>query len=155
MKKRLDVGDAFHFIIQISGVRLHHSDLLVFLSERATCEKEKALAVRKLTTFGFESQRPTPTPRRPGVSCISYYRREEPIYNRSEWCRGKALAFKTRGRGFAPRQRFVFFTCSAFAFTFEKRRAGGPRTHDLWFWTPAPYPYATPTCCFLFPFRDI
>ena len=34
-----------------------------------------------------------PTPPRPDVSCISYYRREETIYNRSEWCRGKALAF--------------------------------------------------------------
>ena len=77
MKKRPDVEDAFHFIIQISGVRLHHSNLLVFLSERATCEKDKALAGREPRTYGFESQRPTPTPRRPGVSCISYYRREE------------------------------------------------------------------------------
>ena len=40
----------------------------------------------------------------------SYHHREEIKYNRSEWCSGKALAFKTIGRGFAPRQRFVFFT---------------------------------------------
>ena len=50
-----------------------------------------------------------PTPLRPDVSCISYYRREETTYNRLEWCRGKALAFKTIGRGFAPRQPFLFF----------------------------------------------
>ena len=30
--------------------------------------------------------------------------RVEIKYNRSECCRGKALAFKTKGRGFAPRQ---------------------------------------------------
>ena len=30
--------------------------------------------------------------------------------NRSEWGRGKARAFKTIGRGFAPRQPFLFFT---------------------------------------------
>ena len=77
MKKRLDVDDAFHFIIQISGVPLHHCDLLVFLSKCATCEKDKALAGREPTNYSFESQRPTPTPRRPGVSCISYYCREE------------------------------------------------------------------------------
>ena len=29
--------------------------------------------------------------------------------NRSEWRRGKVLAFKTIGRGFAPRTCFVFF----------------------------------------------
>ena len=40
----------------------------------------------------------------------SYHHREEIKYNRSEWCSGRALAFKTIGRGFAPRQRFVFFT---------------------------------------------
>ena len=40
----------------------------------------------------------------------SYYRREETKYNRSGWCIGRALAFKAIGRGFAPRQRFVFFT---------------------------------------------
>ena len=32
------------------------------------------------------------------------------VNRRSEWCRGKALAFKTIGRGFAPRQPFLFFT---------------------------------------------
>ena len=31
-------------------------------------------------------------------------------YNRSEWRSGKALAFETIGRGFAPRQRFLVFT---------------------------------------------
>ena len=36
--------------------------------------------------------------------------REEIKYNRSEWCSGRAQAFKTIGHGFAPRQRFVFFT---------------------------------------------
>ena len=46
----------------------------------------------------------------------SYYGREETKYSRSEWGRGRALTFKTIGRGFAPRQRFVFFTRSAFAF---------------------------------------
>ena len=40
----------------------------------------------------------------------SYHHREEIKYNRSEWCSGRAQAFKTIGRGFAPRQRFVFFT---------------------------------------------
>ena len=30
--------------------------------------------------------------------------------NRSAWGRGKAQAFKAIGRGFTPRQRFVFFT---------------------------------------------
>ena len=49
----------------------------------------------------------------------SYYRREEIKYNRSEWCSGRALAFKTIGCGFAPRQRFVFFTRSAFAFNWR------------------------------------
>ena len=39
----------------------------------------------------------------------SYYRREETKYNRSGWCIGRALAFKTIGRGFTPRTRFVFF----------------------------------------------
>ena len=39
----------------------------------------------------------------------SYYGREETKCNRSERCNGRALAFKTIGRGFAPRQRFVFF----------------------------------------------
>ena len=39
----------------------------------------------------------------------SYYRREETKYNRSEWCGGRALAFKSIGRVFAPRTRFVFF----------------------------------------------
>ena len=38
----------------------------------------------------------------------SYYGREETKYNRSEWCSGRALAFKTIGRGFVPRQRFAF-----------------------------------------------
>ena len=50
------------------------------------------------------------SPLRRVVSCISYYGREERKYNRSEWCSGRALAFKTIGRGFAPRQCFVFFT---------------------------------------------
>ena len=36
----------------------------------------------------------------------SYYGREETKYNRSEWCRGRALTFKTIGHGVAPRQRF-------------------------------------------------
>ena len=40
----------------------------------------------------------------------SYHHREEIKYNRSEWCSGRAQAFKTIGHGFAPRQRFVFFT---------------------------------------------
>ena len=39
----------------------------------------------------------------------SYYGREETKYNRSEWCSGRALAFKATGRGFAPRNCFVFF----------------------------------------------
>ena len=29
---------------------------------------------------------------------------------RSEWCSGRALALKTIGRGFMPRQPFLFFT---------------------------------------------
>ena len=32
------------------------------------------------------------------------------LFKWSEWCGGRALAFKTIGRGFAPRQHFVFFT---------------------------------------------
>ena len=37
----------------------------------------------------------------------SYYHREEiKKYNRSEWCSGRALAFKTIGRGFASRNCF-------------------------------------------------
>ena len=40
----------------------------------------------------------------------SYYCREEIKYNRSEWRSGKALAFKTIGRGSAPRQRVFFHT---------------------------------------------
>ena len=39
----------------------------------------------------------------------SYHHREEIKYNRSEWCSGRAMAFKTIGRGFAPRQSFLFF----------------------------------------------
>ena len=84
-------------------------------AKRRTCRlrlKKEGLAGREPTTCGFERQRLTPTPRRPGVSCISYYCREEPIYNRSEWGRGKALALKTIGLGFAPRQRFLFFHTS-------------------------------------------
>ena len=38
----------------------------------------------------------------------SYYGREEINNNMSEWCRGKAPAFKTIGRGFAPRQSLSF-----------------------------------------------
>ena len=40
----------------------------------------------------------------------SYYGREEVNNSRSEWRSGKALAFKTTGRGFTPRQAFLFFT---------------------------------------------
>ena len=50
-------------------------------------------------------------PRRRRVSIYqSYDRREETKYNRSEWCGGRVLAFKAIGRGFAPRNCFVFFT---------------------------------------------
>ena len=56
-------------------------------SPTSTCEKEKGLARREPTTYGFERQRPTSTPLRP-----------------------VAQAFKTIGRGFTPRQPFVFFT---------------------------------------------
>ena len=56
--------------------------------------------------FGFFTCR-----RRRRVSIYqSYYGREETKENRSEWCGGRALAFKTIGRGFAPRQHFGFFT---------------------------------------------
>ena len=57
----------------------------------------------------FERQRLTPTPVRPVDTYTLYYRREETKNNRSEWCSGRALAFKTIGRGFAPRQP-VFFS---------------------------------------------
>ena len=36
------------------------------------------------------------------------YHREETRNCRSEWCSGRALSFKTIGRGFAPRNCFVF-----------------------------------------------
>ena len=35
---------------------------------------------------------------------------DKSYHHREEWCSGRALAFKTIGPGFAPRQRFVFFT---------------------------------------------
>ena len=97
-------------------------------AKRRTCHlrlKKEGLAGRDPTTCGFERQCLTPTPLRPVDTYTSYYRREETIYNRSGWCTGrslefkttgqsgvgdKALAFKPTGRGFAPRQRFVFFT---------------------------------------------
>ena len=50
--------------------------------------------------------------RHSNLQCLVQFinHREEIKYNSSEWCSGRALAFKTIGRGFAPRQRFVFFT---------------------------------------------
>ena len=71
-------------------------------------EKEKGLAGREPTTYGFEGQRLSPTPLRPVGTYTLYYRREETKYIRSAWCSGRALAFKTIGRGFAPRQSLSF-----------------------------------------------
>ena len=70
--------------------------------------KREELAGREPTIYGFKRQRLTPTPLRPVDTYTLYYRREETKYNRSG-CTGRALAFKTIGRGFAPRTRFVFF----------------------------------------------
>ena len=69
----------------------------------------------------FERQRLTPTPVRPVDTYTLYYRREETKNNRSEWCSGRALAFKTIGRGFAPRQP-VFFSNVGDAFASWPRR---------------------------------
>ena len=68
-------------VLNASALPLHHSDLLFFV----------------------------PFPRHMTYD-KSYHHREVIKYIRSEWCRGRALALKTIGRGFAPRQRFVFFT---------------------------------------------
>ena len=57
------------------------------------------------------------------IDNISYYHREEPIYNRSEWRRGKSVEFKTRDSGFAsPQQRrrrvqFIILQTNSFQFS--------------------------------------
>ena len=58
----------------------------------------------------------TALPLRPAVFFVeatrsnyqSYNQRAEK-YNRSQWCSGRVLAFKTIGRGFPPLTCFVFF----------------------------------------------
>ena len=91
----------------------------------AICEHSKSCSWRTFCTL-------SPRIRRRRVSNYkSYHRREEIKYNRSEWCRGKALAFKSIGRGFAPRQH-VFFSDVGDAFDSWPRRII--------------YPDATPTC---------
>ena len=71
------------------------------MSPTSTCEKDKALVLN-------DSALPL---RHSDLQCFVQFinHREEIKYNRSEWCSGRALAFKTIGRGFAPRTRFVFF----------------------------------------------
>ena len=59
---------------------------------------------------------------------------------RSEWCRGKALAFKTIGRGFAPRKCFLFFT---------RRRRRRVSIYQSYIGKPLP------TCSFLSPLRAV
>ena len=65
-----------------------------------TSEKEKGLAGVELLISAFNFKRLTQF-----INDISQRRT-----NRSEWGRGKALAFKTIGRGFTPRNRFLFLT---------------------------------------------
>ena len=64
-KQRSGAGDAFQFNIKYTCRRLEtrkynqhlNSIQAPIKSERATCEKEKALARREPTTYGFERQR--------------------------------------------------------------------------------------------------
>ena len=70
-------------------------------------ERNAIMARRRLYNRNF-GPRATITLR---ARSLMFYNR----LSRSAWCRGRALTFKTIGRGFAPRQRFVFFTHSAFA----------------------------------------
>ena len=65
----------------------------------STSEKEKGLAGVEPLIYAFNFKRLTQF-----INDISQRRT-----NRSEWGRCKALAFKTIGRGFAPRQRFFYF----------------------------------------------
>ena len=53
----------------------------------------------------------------------SYYQRGEKS-NRLEWCSGRAVAFKTIGCGFAPRNCFVFEEKNTALFSFSHVQVG-------------------------------
>ena len=127
------------------------------------CEKSKALARCKPTTYGFKDEHFTPTPLRPVVSCLfsaiyDLYASPMSMCEKDKLAvvgekhQGKALEFKSRNQRFDS--RFVFFTrrrrrCfSNFCINHMSRRgkkqqvevasgsekdSGGARTHDLWF----------------------
>ena len=69
---------------------------------------DKALAFKPIGR-GFAPRQPflffTHPRRRRVLIYQSYYRREETKYNRSEWCSGRALAFKTIGLENTGKQR--------------------------------------------------
>ena len=84
-----------------SALPLHHSDLLYFCP---LCDNMiHNLNGQRFLYFSFIRRR------RRFLIYKSYYGREETKYNRSEWCSGRALAFKTTGRWFDSRHPFLFF----------------------------------------------
>ena len=111
-------------VLNASVPPLHHSDLLFLTPFPRHMTYDKSYHHREEIKYnrsgvvvgpGFAPRQPFLFFKRfinhiPVVTYNSYYRREEIKYNRSGWCSGRALTFKTLGRGFAPRQHFLFFT---------------------------------------------
>ena len=115
----VDVGEAFqsinHIIAEkdqqvgvVYGIRRWRSKPQVVGSRPATAlsfsfiRRRRRVSIYQSLYRRFPSSQHFFTCRRRGRVSIyqSYYGREEMKYNRSEWCSGRALTFKTTGRGF-------------------------------------------------------
>ena len=113
----VDVGDAFQFINHIMAERRRNTGRSGVGERRWRFNLSRrfnlSIIYRRFASsqrFVFFTRR-----RRRRVSIYqSYYGREEIKENRSEWCGGRALASKTIGRGFAPRQSLSFSHVDAY-----------------------------------------
>ena len=127
--------------------------------------KKKTLSRREPTTYGFERQRPTPTPCRPGVSCIrcrrgvsiyqSYYRREE----KNTTGRSGVLVGRWRSNPQVVGSRLDSALSFSHvdvgdAFQFINHISAVCLPPALCLFHTSTCPYTTPTCCFQSPLCD-